>query len=363
VKPAPAWGYAQEVAHARAFGLPLPSPPERKPRSHATSAELNLRDRVFGRPRFKRVDGEWTSLCPQCANRKPWPEAFIGLRGAPTKRCRECAKKYQDWASLSTEEKFATAQTFESDDAYSVRFVLRSLNRKLGPIPVSQTARGSCPDSCSFKNAGCFAERNFTRIHWEKVPEEGMSWLAFCREVKRLKRRTLWRHNEAGDLPGEGDAIDPAALKQLVDAAAHTRGFTFTHKAVLESKPVSPRTRALPTAQARALWIPSNRRAIAYAVRRGFTINLSADNLAQADELARLAIAPVAVVLPADAPDRAQKTPDGRQVVVCPSESRGLTCANCQLCAHPQRASIIGFKAHGQSKALVTEIVRTRRSA
>jgi hypothetical protein len=55
------------------------------------------------------------------------------------------------------------------------------------------------------------------------------------------------------------------------------------------------------------------------------------------------------------------KTPAGRTVVVCPAESEGLTCAECQLCALPHRKAIIGFRSHGQSKRLVSELVLSKR--
>ena len=320
--------------------------------------------RPYDRPR----ENERGVLCKQCYRRMPrhrfltnektrQPHTICGgVPGFPG-----CKEKYRGWEKRTDAEKLALIRPFESEDAYSVGFVLESHNRKLGPIPVSRTARGSCPESCSFKNAGCFAEVSYSRIHWQKVEKTGMSWDAFCRAVSKLKNGQLWRHNEAGDLPGKGEAIDPIALSKLVVANKGKRGFSFSHKPVLTTKPISPRSRSIPSHQERALWIVSNRRAIARAVRGGFVINLSADSLEQADELAALGIAPVSVVVAHDAPSHATKTPGGRQVVVCPNEAHGLTCDECRLCAVPERKSIVAFRAHGQSKLLVSEIVRARR--
>jgi hypothetical protein len=48
---------------------------------------------------------------------------------------------------------------------------------------------------------------------------------------------------------------------------------------------------------------------------------------------------------------------------VCPAETgAALTCKTCQLCAIPTRKTIVGFIAHGQSAALVSEIVRGKRA-
>ena len=314
-------------------------------------------------------------LCLQCFTRQP-RDAFLTNKktGQPHTLCGGvpglpgCKEKYRAWGKRSPDEKLASVRPFESDDAYSVGFVLESHNRKLGPIPVSRTARGSCPESCSFKNAGCFAEVSYSRIHWERVEKTGMSWDAFCHAVSKLKKGQLWRHNEAGDLPGKGEAIDPIALSKLVVANKGKRGFTFSHKPVLTTKAISPRSRSIPSHQERALWIVSNRRAIARAVRAGFAINLSADSIAQADELAALGIAPapVAVVVPRDAPSHATKTPAGRQVVVCPNEAHGLTCDQSTPAPlrgdRPEEHRGVQ-KPWSESKYLVSDIVKARRGA
>lgn len=309
-------------------------------------------------------------LCLQCFRRKPRSSFRTNKKtGEPHTHCggvpgvTGCKEKYRAWSKLTPAQKLAQVRPFESEDAYSVHFVAVSGNRKLGRIPATMTARGSCPESCSFKNAGCFGEFHLLKAHWARVSEKGLGWDNFCRKIAALPKGQLWRHNEVGDLPGAGEAIDAAALSKLVVANRGRRGFTFSHKPVLTTKPISPRSRSIPSHQERALWIVSNRRAIARAVRAGFAVNLSADSLEQADELAALYIAPVAVVLPHDAPTHATKTPGGRQVVVCPNETHGLTCAECQLCAVPDRKSVIAFRAHGQSKSLVSDIVRTRRTA
>ena len=76
-------------------------------------------------------------------------------------------------------------------------------------------------------------------------------------------------------------------------------------------------------------------------------------------ELANLGIAPVAVVLPAGASGDI-RTPEGRRVVVCPAEDRGLDCSRCGLCALIDRKGIVGFRAHGQMAATVSKIARGR---
>jgi len=222
---------------------------------------------------------------------------------------------------------------------YRVALTAKSSNAKTGPIPVSTTTADTCPNSCPLKAKGCYAKGGPLAIHWRAITEgrRGGSWDAFCSSVSLLPEGQLWRHNQAGDLPGNGETIDSAALRQLVKANKGRRGFTYTHY--------------LPTR--------SNLAAIRAANKGGFTVNLSADNLAEADQLAGKKAGPVVVVLPSDAPEKTV-TPEGRQVIACPAETRdSVTCASCQLCARADRHGIIiGFRAHGSGKKAATVVAR-----
>lgn len=208
-----------------------------------------------------------------------------------------------------------------------IRFIRRSGNAKLGPIPVTYSAPSTCPPSCPLKGNGCYAElAQWTANAWRKT-EAFVDWNAGLRLIALLPPGTLWRHNVAGDLPGIGDKLDIRQLNALVTAAEGTRGYTYTHK---------PLRRA------------DERNAVQRVNRHGFTINLSADSMAEADQLASLGIAPVCVTVPSDHPQMS-KTPAGATVVVCPAQSRDIDCATCQLCANATRKSVVGFRAHGVS--------------
>ena len=174
-------------------------------------------------------------------------------------------------------------------------------------------------------------------MHWAKVTrgERGDNWTTFCNSVESLPLGQLWRHNQAGDLPGLGDAIDVRALSELVSANVGKKGFTYTHKPLANER---------------------NREAIRKANAKGFTINLSANNLAHADTLADLGIAPVVTVLPTDTEGKTLNTPKGRKVIVCPATYRDdITCKSCGLC-QKNRAAIVGFPAHGVSKKRASAI-------
>jgi hypothetical protein len=235
-----------------------------------------------------------------------------------------------------------------------VLWVPRSNNEKLGGIPASWSERGTCPPSCGLYEAGCYASYGKLGFHWKNVPRDGLPWAGFLEKVRGLPEGQLWRHNVAGDLAGAGEHLSAAALSELVDANRGRRGFSFTHK-----YPPAGAVLWVGLMEAPTRWTCASE-AIRYANTNGFTVNLSADSPTEADRLADLAIGPVVTLLPHDAPVRL-KTPAGRRVTVCPAETEGLTCRECELCAIPDRKVIIGFRAHGNYRKHVTELVQLRR--
>lgn len=230
---------------------------------------------------------------------------------------------------------------------------LISHNSKTGPIPVSMSDMSTCPDTCSFKNGGCYAKGGPSLIHWRRLSNglKGQQWSDFCNTVKtKIRRGQIWRHNSAGDLVGDNKLIDGEALKLLVDANKGKMGYTYTHKPVIASNSENP---LLQVSEETA---ENNRKAVEHANKNGFTINLSADNLKQADALSGLGIAPVVVVLTSET-KQTVFTPEGRKVIICPATQReGVDCASCKLCQR-QRGVIIGFPAHGNAFKKVSAMV------
>jgi hypothetical protein len=212
----------------------------------------------------------------------------------------------------------------------NVHLSLKSSNAKTGPIPVSTTERDSCPPDCAMR-AECYAATGPLALHWSAVSAgtRGTGWGEFCDDIAALPAGQLWRHNQAGDLPQRDGTVDPVKLGQLVRANIGRRGFTYSHHRDAASLE----------------WI---RHANAW----GFTVNLSANNLADADTLAETGAGPVVCVLPSTQTENTV-TPAGRRVVVCPATQRDdVSCATCQLCQR-QRSVIVGFPAHGTRKRVI----------
>jgi hypothetical protein len=203
---------------------------------------------------------------------------------------------------------------------------LKSANHKTGPIPVSTTTADTCSDSCPLRDGGCYAQSGPLALHWKRIRQTGLTLGQFVKAIRALPSGTLWRHNQAGDLPGNKALLDKQAVRQLVEANQDKRGFTYTHYSPLNKR---------------------NAQVIREANASGFVVNLSADTLTEADTFAELGIAPVVTLLPTGT-DRNTTTPAGRKVVVCPAATHeGVSCAKCKLCAWKDREVIIGFPSHG----------------
>lgn len=211
---------------------------------------------------------------------------------------------------------------------YNVALTLKSGNAKTGPIPVSTTTKATCPPTCGVKDI-CYADSGPLAIHWNKVTDgsRGMDWDAFCSAIEALPQGQVWRHNQAGDLPGDGKTIDTKALRQLTKANKGKRGFTYTHY------PLDLHNLA----------------SITEANKDGLTINLSCEDEKTAAFLAAGPL-PAVCVVPYDEIRKVWVT-DGVTFVTCPATYKDdVNCMTCKLCAVKDRKSVITFPAHGRSK-------------
>lgn len=217
----------------------------------------------------------------------------------------------------------------------SFLLVKKSANVKTGPIPVTISESNTCPDSCPLKAAGCYAKYGNVAIHWRRVSEnrQGVGWKEFLKGIRDLPFNQLFRHNQAGDLPGIGDKINKKKLFALASAAKDKRGFTYTHKPVLNNS--------------------KNKEYINHVNKNtNFTINLSANSPEEAAKLKDLNIGPVVTLLPLNTPNT--QFINSHKIILCPAQYKeGVTCESCRLCQNKNRSVIIGFRAHGSGKRKV----------
>lgn len=215
-------------------------------------------------------------------------------------------------------------------DKFLVTF--SSGNRITGDILVTTSPRASCPATCALRYSDCYAEHGhlgrWLWSHLDATPPNMpgrirvYNFYQLLTIIRLMAPGSIWRHNQAGDLPHDSGRIHREKMLAMIEANHGKRCFTFTHHDVIGNA--------------------ANRAIIKHACANGFIVNLSADNLDHADALADLDIAPVATILPADQVTNTT-TPKGRAVTICPARrTPGITCATCQICSKPHKA-IIGF--------------------
>jgi len=216
-----------------------------------------------------------------------------------------------------------------------VHITARSSNVKTGPIPVTTTERSSCPTTCPFYHKGCYAKSGPLALHWRKVSngERGTDWQGLCKFVSQLPAKQLWRHNQAGDLPHDSGDINFSDMVELVLANHGKRGFTYTHHVLNDH----------------------NAAIIKAANDHGFTVNVSTESKADAVATFKQGL-PAVVVVPSDHADTAEH--EGVKFVTCPAQTNDtMTCSECGLCSQADRKCVVMFKAHGNAKRHVSELV------
>lgn len=233
----------------------------------------------------------------------------------------------------------------------SFKFIDNSQSRKIGDMPSSYSPRSTCPDTCGLKNNGCYGDKFPIRLHWDRYSSDNKNnWEDFVSQVRDFRQANpnkLWRYNVVGDLVGNKNKIDFYKLKKLVKANNKGKVLAYTHKHNLSGTKMSE----------------DNIAHVRYANKRGFTINLSADNVSDAKILSDKTNLPVATVLnmtkqkydvlkPQVRKDYTEYLSDNK-IVICPeqtqdklSASKTITCDTCQLCANPKRKVIVGFLKH-----------------
>ena len=219
-------------------------------------------------------------------------------------------------------------------------FVPKSGNKKTGFMPVTYNSRLSCPDSCIFKNNGCYADNYHTRLNWDKVTsgERGGTFKELLNNIKALKPGTIWRACIAGDIPSNNKGvISRTYIKGITEANQGLKGYTYTHN---------------------RLDIGENISLLKTANKQGFTVNISTETEAAADN-AVLNNLPAVIVVKSTEKRRSWLTKNKNKILVCPAqdETKNVNCIDCGLCQNRPKNLIIAFLAHGNMSKLIDKIL------
>lgn len=157
-----------------------------------------------------------------------------------------------------------------------------STNRKTGPIPVATSSSDTCPITCPLLTGGCYAKGGPLQLVWQGVDKAGVDFAAFLNLIRALPRRQMWRYGQAGDLPPKLEDI-----KALAEANRGRPVIAYTHRRDVD---------AIKT--------------LKEVAKVGFHVNLSADSLVEADDLATTGL-PVVVTLSSTFERKSDESPTG----------------------------------------------------
>lgn len=230
----------------------------------------------------------------------------------------------------------------------SAIFVADSHNTKIGRpgAKVSSTyasIKGSCPDTCSMKDNGCYAQGGHVAFTVRRLDAAAVESNQDTRDIARAEARAINNSFNGGQIPQDG-------ARGGRDLRIHTAGDARTVSAVKE------------LAKAATNWLlRGGGSAWSYThawstVSRKFWGKISClasiEKIEQAWEVRRQGYAPALVVATHPEDGKAWKDSTGHTWIPCPAQTQAnKSCVDCRLCMNADalhsRVAGIAFAAHG----------------
>ncbi len=213
----------------------------------------------------------------------------------------------------------------------ALRAVVKSGNRKLGPMAATYRTSDSCPDTCPFRNNGCYADGRIFAIanRFGEAEKKALTEL-----FKRLPKNGMVRHHVSGDLVTKQGKIDQkymALIRNLALKHPDVRHILYTHAWQWMSPDDLP-----------------------------FVVNASCETEEEIEQAVARGFEAVVTVQEND--PLLGQTVAGKKVIQCPQEYKpGVTCASCQLCSR-HRKSVVAFVVHGPGKKRAAQVVEEKRT-
>lgn len=209
----------------------------------------------------------------------------------------------------------------------------RSSNSKTGPMPtISRPIETTCPTTCPFLpkplggNGKCYANGRINGMVRKGARDMSVADAVVKINAGKARNARYLRDRVVGDVsvggPTGDGSVDVDYLTAVAEVARQTglTAYGYTH--------------------AYAQFTPEQLRAVADS---GYVLNGSANTREDVERI-------VALGMPATiASDEVQdgEIIAGKRVVTCPEQTgRVASCAECGLCAKPNRAAIVRFLLH-----------------
>jgi len=216
--------------------------------------------------------------------------------------------------------------------------VLNSSNSKIGNIAATYLPiKSTCPSTCALKDNGCYAQIGnvgFQVRRLERLTEGKKAYDIIRAEAREIIAKGKLANGKTLRLHVSGDARTDKSAKLLAKAANYWDGkvYTYTHA-----------------------WRSVNRESWG-----AISVLASCENIEDAKAALKRGYVPSIVVSEHVGARTYMK--DGVKVIPCPSQTKGITCEQCNLCMNDkmllEQGAAIGFAVHGTSKKRALKVIQ-----
>lgn len=218
-----------------------------------------------------------------------------------------------------------------------VKAIELSQNRKLGYVSSTYASQVSCPESCPFRNAGCYAENGRMALHTRKLNDSPVSDYIEVAEAEAAAIRTL-----SGRFPLRLHVVGDCKTKEAAEIVS---------KAADEHR----------AKRGQPAWSYTHAHDVPREAWGNVSILRSCESAEQVEQAFEAGYA-AAMVVPEFKKDSAYEVAPGLTGIPCPEMTgRAQSCEECGLCMRDDklRASrrVILFAAHGNRKKTVAQAV------
>lgn len=205
----------------------------------------------------------------------------------------------------------------------SVIVVEKSQNSKVGEASATYASQATCPDTCPFQGAGCYAE-------------SGPCGLI----LKRLNASEIKDPNELAKMEAEGikNLSGNRQLRLHVVGDCKTKRSAEILAEACES-------------YSNKVWCYTHNRSIPRKSWGNISILRSCETLRQAEEATKSGFG-VSMVVPSFKENKRYYLGRGLYGIPCPAQVKGIKCVDCKLCLNSSKLgkNVVLIAAHGVKK-------------
>lgn len=222
-----------------------------------------------------------------------------------------------------------------------VKIVGRSSNQKTGAIATTYASQSTCPATCPFRSAGCYAEHGPAGLHTATVNASSIEDPVQIARIEvagidGLPADVDLRVHVVGDcpIPEAAELVGSAMIRYEKRSANGRRAWTYTHA-----------------------W-----RTVQHEAWQGAHVLASCETLEDVREAQARGYA-TAIVVP-EHPGHAAYEVGSATIIPCPAETRGQECVDCRLCMRTDKLRAlgltIGFTPHGSGQQTVRKTLMAK---